>query len=63
MPYISSPPPPKKRIEYDMADWSFCHKELSENEICVATKDEIITSIQDDMEDKDKDYLSLTYKL
>ena len=46
-----------------MADWSFCHKELSEIEICVATKDEIITSIQDDMEDKYKDYLYLTYKL
>ena len=40
-------PPSMKGKEYDEADWDVHDKELSENDICVATTDVLPTSMQD----------------
>ena len=56
------PPTQKKGGEYDQADWNVCNKELSEDEIFIATKDGLPKYIQDELEDKREDYHSIPYK-
>ena len=56
------PPPSNRGDKYDMAYWTICDKEFSEDDICVATKDGLPTSTQYEIEDKDKDYHSLIHK-
>ena len=56
------PTPLMKGQEYDEEDQAVRVKELSKNEICVATKDGLPTSVQDKLEDKDKDYCSMTHE-
>ena len=55
------PPPLNKGGGYDQSDWAVCDKELSEDDIHVATKDVLPTSMQDEMEYKYKDYQSLPH--
>ena len=45
-----------------MADWNVRNKELSEDDICISTKDVLPTSVQYEMEDKDEYYRSLNHK-
>ena len=56
------PPPSMKGNEYDQADWAVQEKQLSEYVIRVATKDWLLKSIQDEMEDKGKKHWSFTHK-
>ena len=42
--------------DYNQEYWEVCDKELLKSEICVAIKDVLQISMQDDMEYKDKDY-------
>ena len=41
------PPHSKKEDDYDMVDWTICENELSEDEICIATKDGLKEYMQD----------------
>ena len=50
------PPPLMKGQEYDDVDWAIHEKQFFDNQIHVSTKDGIPTSMQDEMEDKDKYY-------
>ena len=52
------PPPLNKGDKYDQLYWNAHNKELSEDDICVATKDGLLSSMQDEMEDKGKYYIS-----
>ena len=52
------PSPFMKGGEYDKSYWAIQDKELSEYDICVATKYGLPTSMQDEMEDKYKVYIS-----
>ena len=45
-----------------MANQTACNKELSQDDIRVATKDRLPASMQDEMQDKDKDYSSLKHE-
>ena len=56
------PPSSMKGQEYDEVDQAVRDKEFSENEICIATKDVLPTSMRDEIDNKDKDYLSVTHK-
>ena len=56
------PTPSLKGGDYNQADWAVREKEWSEYEIRVETKDWVPTSIQDEMEDKDKEYRSLPHE-
>ena len=56
------PPSPMKGEEYDEADWSVRDKQFSENQIHVKTKDRLLKSMQDELEDKDKDYWSIPHE-
>ena len=58
----SLPLPSMKGDEYNQADWDVWYKELSEDEICVTTKEGITTSMNDEMGDKDKDYNYFTHE-
>ena len=51
-----------KGQDYAEAYWSVRDNELSDNDIFVITKDGLPTSIQDEMDKKDKDYLSVSHK-
>ena len=43
-------------LQYDEADWAVGVKKLSENDIHVATRDRLPTSMQDELDDKSQDY-------
>ena len=48
--------------DYYQAYWSVHDKELSDNMICVATKYRLPTLMQDELEDKDKDYRPVSHE-
>ena len=56
------PPPSYKGGGYDQSDWTVRDKELFEDDMHIATIDVLITSIQDDMDDKEKHYFSLSHE-
>ena len=56
------PPPLMKGKEYYEVDWVVHDKGLSNNEICVTTRDGIPTTIQDEPDNKDKDYHSVHHE-
>ena len=51
-----------KGERYESDNWDARNKELSDNEICVAIKDIILSSMQDDLEDNQEDYCSLDHE-
>ena len=51
-----------KLDEYNKADWSVCDKQWSDYDIRVAAKDVLPTSMQGEMEDKDKGYWSFPHE-
>ena len=51
-----------KDREYNAEDCYIRDKELSENEICVATRDGLPSSTQYELDNKDKYYHSVTHK-
>ena len=58
MKYLAKylPPTLTKGREYDEEYWAVCEKEIFEHEIYVTTRDGITASMQDEMDDKSKDY-------
>ena len=56
------PPTLKKGDDYDQSYLTVLNKELSENEIGNSTNDELSSSMQDEMEDKDNNYSYLPHK-
>ena len=56
------PPSLVKGDEYNKEDWDFRDKELYEYEICIKTKDWLLTPMQNKMKYKDKDYIPFSHK-
>ena len=56
------PPPSIESREYNEAYWSVCETYLSENDIHVATRDRLPTSIQDELENKSQDYRPVSHE-
>ena len=60
--YRYLPTPSKKGDMVDQAKWRVQYCDFTEYEICVATKDSVPTSMQDDMENKDAGFCYLPHK-
>ena len=50
------PPPSNKSDMYGQVKWRVCESNCFKDEIIVATKECLPTSMQDDMDDKDMDF-------
>ena len=55
-------PTPKKGGDCNQADWNVCNKENNEDEICIATKDIIPTSMQHELENNSEEYRSTPHE-
>ena len=51
-----------KGERYESANWDVRDKGLSKNEICVAIKDVLPSSMKDELEDNQEDYSSFTHE-
>ena len=56
------PPPSRKIKSYKAANWKVCDQSLTVSETCVAIKDVLPSSMQDDLDGHQEDYCLLTHE-
>ena len=56
------PPTSMKGDRYEAANWKFCEQEFTISDICVAIKGGLPSSMHNELEDNQEDYLSLTHE-
>ena len=55
-------PPSMRSVSSDSANWTVCNQEFRVSEIRLTIKDGIPSSMQDELEDHQEDYQSLTHE-